>query len=370
MSLINKMLQDLDRRNAMGSASGPVPPQQVRAVSGGGSGHEWFWRILAVLSLIAVGWVGWVAYQLQPRSAVATELALNAGEQARRNPAPPAVKEATAPAPQPAAAREKPAASAPPASPPAAPPAVAPVARADPPPELFKLALSIDRPVPARAKQPAPATTPRAQAVKESPLIRVSRKDIPRPPADEAEALFRQGAQRLNEGRVSEAQENFSAALQKYAGHEASRQALIAIHIERRRLDEARKLLEEGLALNPAQNQFAAVLARVLVERGDYAGAANVLSTSQAAGASDADYQLLHGAVLQRLGRHAEAVELFERAAKLADQPGTTWVAMGISLEAVGRKAEALQAYRRSVSAGLTAQEIRSYAENRIRSLN
>ena len=73
---------------------------------------------------------------------------------------------------------------------------------------------------------------------------------------------------------------------------------------------------------------------------------------------------------LQRLGRHAEAIDAFERAARLADQPGTTWVAMGISLEAVGRNADALQAYRRSIGAGLAAQAVRSYAENRIRALN
>ena len=38
-------------------------------------GHwEWFWRIIAGLMLITIGWVGWVAYQIMPRS-VATPLA-------------------------------------------------------------------------------------------------------------------------------------------------------------------------------------------------------------------------------------------------------------------------------------------------------
>lgn len=369
MSLINKMLQDLDRRNAMGSANGSIPPQQVRAVSRPGSGHEWFWRTLALLSAAAVGWVGWVAYQIQPRELV-TEMALNASAQSRAKPAPAAAKDVAAPAAQAAAPSVPAAAVATPQPPAAAQPPAAPMARADTPPELFKLALSIDRPVPPRARPATPPSTARAPAAKETSQIRVSRKDIPRSPVEEAEALFRHGVQRLNEGRVSEAQSDFSAALEKYAGHEASRQALIAIHIERRRLDEARKLLEEGLALNPAQNQFATVLARVQVERGDYAGAASVLGAAQAAGANDGDFQLLQGAVLQRLGRHAEAIDAFERAARLADQPGTTWVAMGISLEAVGRNADALQAYRRSIGAGLAAQAVRSYAENRIRALN
>src|SRR5262245_41437706 len=105
------MLQDLDRRNAMGSANGPVPPQQVRAVGRPGAGHEWFWRTLALLSAAAVGWVGWVAYQMQPRSIV-TEMTLTAALQPRAKPA-------AAPAPQVAAAPEKPAPA--PESPVAAP---------------------------------------------------------------------------------------------------------------------------------------------------------------------------------------------------------------------------------------------------------
>ena len=115
---------------------------------------------------------------------------------------------------------------------------------------------------------------------------------------------------------------------------------------------------------------FAAVLARVLVERGDYRGAANVLGATRNAAAGDAEYQLLYGAVLQRLGRHAEAVEAFERAARITNQPGVIWVALGISLEAVGNRAEALQAYRRSLGAGPLAQDARAYAESRVRALD
>jgi hypothetical protein len=43
---------------------------------------------------------------------------------------------------------------------------------------------------------------------------------------------------------------------------------------------------------------------------------------------------------------------------------------MGISYEATGRKAEALQAYRRSLGIAPIAQDVRAYAEGRIRALN
>ena len=386
VSLINKMLQELDRRNALGSPGGSVPPQQVRAVSAPGAGREWFWRTLALLALIAIGWVGWVTYQVRPLP-LATELALNAGEEARRKTAMTAAKK-SAPPDQPAAApvaqAEAPAPA--PAPPAAAKETTAPRAEAQPsppPPELFKLALSIDRPIPERvaklaAKPPiAASAAPGAgspggqkQAGADAGASRVSKREIPRSPAEEAEALFRHGVAFLNQGRVGAAQQNFAAALAKHSGHEAARQALIAILIERRQLEDARQLLEEGLSLNPAQMTFAAVLARVLVERGDYREAANVLGATRNAAAGDAEYQLLYGAVLQRLGRHAEAVEAFERAARIANQPGVIWVALGISLEAVGNRAGALQAYRLSLGAGPVAQDARAYAESRIRALD
>lgn len=31
---------------------------------------EWFWRIIAGLMLVTIGWVAWVAYQIMPRSVV------------------------------------------------------------------------------------------------------------------------------------------------------------------------------------------------------------------------------------------------------------------------------------------------------------
>ena len=72
MSVINKMLRDLDRRNAMAGAEAQSGAQSVKAVEFGekGGDRDWFWRVVAALLLVAVGWVGWVAYQLQPRPLV------------------------------------------------------------------------------------------------------------------------------------------------------------------------------------------------------------------------------------------------------------------------------------------------------------
>ena len=92
MSIINKMLQELDRRHARAAPPGQSLHPEVRAVRGVRGSGEWFWRTVAGLMLVAAAWTLWVVYQLQPRS-IATELAERAAENTRQ-------RAIAAPAPQ------------------------------------------------------------------------------------------------------------------------------------------------------------------------------------------------------------------------------------------------------------------------------
>lgn len=355
MSLVNRMLRDLDRRQAADASPADLPPGQVRAVLRSPGRHEWFWRLVAALLLVSVAWVLWVTYQVRPRPALATQLAFAAAEEAKRRPLeslPEVAKLPALPEPQPQQ--------------------VAAVANPPPAPlEFMKLAQLIETPIPerpapkAKSSAPRPATGP----VSLTPPANLSKRNRPRTADLDAESLFREGVGMLNQGRVTEAQQDFAAALKRHPAHEPARQALVSILIDRSQLDEARRLLEEGLALNPAQAQFAAVLARIHVEQRNYAAAADVLNAAREAGREDPDYQVLFGAVLQRLGRHAEAADALRNAVELKKQPAATWVALGVSLEASGKKPQAVEAYRRSLAAAPSNQETRSYAEMRIRAL-
>src|SRR5256885_4012778 len=61
MSLINKMLQDLDRRQALAGA-GDVPVADIRAPPTRKSdGHQRVWLIIAILLVAALAWGGWMA---------------------------------------------------------------------------------------------------------------------------------------------------------------------------------------------------------------------------------------------------------------------------------------------------------------------
>lgn len=383
MSIINRMLQELDRREETSDPDATAVLRQVRSVTPPRKDREWFWRILATLMLAAVGWVAWVAYQLQSPPALVTAEGLKAASGASRKPVPPAAP--VKPAALPPVAAQKPAAGPEPAKPAALPA------------ETFKLAQAIDTPIREQARKAAPksgekpAAAPRPAAPVKSrletasaskleldvpparvlppPAPRVEKRDRIRSAADRAESEFRRAAALLNQGRVGEAEDGFAAALAVDPSHETSRQALVALHLERRQIDAARRLLQEGLAINPANAQFVVALGRVFAERREYAKALEVLGGARPEAQSGAEYHALLGNVLQRLARHAEAAEAFQAALRGAPQNGSAWVGLGISLDALGKRAEAAEAFRRALASGPIGAELKNFAEQRLRAL-
>jgi MSHA biogenesis protein MshN len=311
-----------------------------------------------VLLIVGVGWVLWTAYQLLPRPLV-TNLAFMAADEARSRPKPLAIKIEIPVKPPAAPAVEPVAAEVPrPASPPAA--------------EPLKLAQEIGTPVrePAVSPPAAKAQQPRPRPAAVVPAKRpsVDKRELARTPNDTAEAHFRRAALFLNHGRVAEAEGQLAAALKADPSHAASRHAYAALLLEQQRVDAARRLLQEALAIDAGQPTFALALARIHTGQRDYRAAIEVLDRA-GTHEQNADFQAMRGAVLQRLGRDPEAIEAFQAAIRGAPQPGTTWVSLGISLEAGGRKAEAALAYRKALTAGTLAAEAREYAQARARAL-
>ena len=349
MSVINKMLKELDQRQASPSVGGPaVRPMRV-GVETAGKGKEAFWRLLAFLMLASVAWVGVIAYQTQVQPLVTT-LAYKAAEDAsaRRGQLPltPAPVTATPSVPEQGTAP-------------------APVN-----PESLKLATSIQTPIPSEpARRPVAPVRTRVPAAAAPPMEakaiqgKVEKGNRPRTPQELAEAEFRHGAVLLNEGRASEAREAFSAALKADQNHESARQALIALLLDQRQIDQARRLLQDGLAINPGNAIFAASLARILIEAKDYDGALKALQGASAAGASSAECQALAGAAYQRLGNHRQAMEAYQAALRISPESGSSWIGLAISLDALGHPLESAEAFRRALATETLTPDLRGFAE-------
>jgi MSHA biogenesis protein MshN len=420
MSLINKMLQDLDSRGTPGAEAFPSqirPVARERERLGGrvdGRSLKLAAAGIGAAVLIALaGWYGWTHAQAGRGSAKL------AAAPAQLKPAP-----AAASAPVAAPVVEVPASAAPASAAPAPVPAPAAADRHDDrfeaPPAAGVHPKSVDGHAPdsdeARAARQAimaelqarmAASTPgplaRARAAskeakaraEDHPLARagVRREREAAPPspaadtapdtakgkraagqgrqesgAQRAEGEYRHALNALQDGRMTEAVAALEQALKLDPAHEAARQTLVGLLIEAKRGDEAIRHLQAGLALDARQPALAMLLARLQIERGG-SGIETLTRTLPYAG-NNADYHAFLAGALQREQRYREAADQYQAALRGAPANGVWWMGLGMALQADKRNAEALEAFQRARASGTLSAELQAFVERRLQQLS
>ncbi|KQY01523.1 hypothetical protein ASD28_08450 [Massilia sp. Root133] len=186
--------------------------------------------------------------------------------------------------------------------------------------------------------------------------------------AQRAEGEYRRALASLQEGRMTETVAALEQALKYEPAHEAARQTLVGLLIEANRNDEAMRQLQLGLTLDPRQPAMAMLLARLQIERGGN-GIDTLMRTLPYAG-NDADYHAFLAAALARQQRHREAAEQYHQAVRAVPSNGVWWMGLGISLQAEKRNGEALDAFQRARAGGGLSQELQGFVERRIQQLS
>ena len=183
-----------------------------------------------------------------------------------------------------------------------------------------------------------------------------------------AENEYRKAVAFLNQGRLAEAEEGLQAALNLYPEHHQARQGLLGLLVQGKKLEEAERVLEEGVRLSPAQTGFSMTLARLQADRGDDSAGDRHPEKGLEYAQGSAEYVAFLAALLQRQGRHEEAIEQFQAALRL--RPGVGRVVAGARHVAAGGQppAAAQDAYRQARAAGNLQPELAALAEQRLSS--
>ena len=372
MSLINKMLQDLDAR---GGAGEQLHQPEVKAVPGierdnrpailaaGGA--------LAVLVLAAGGWFGWKYWQ--------GRAAAHAGAAAPMTAPTPAVQAQPAQA-APAQAAAPAAAPAQPVSQAAAVPPTPPAARGAGNAAGAQAGVADHARTPhsrrdAKDQQAARAEREAAHTRKSAARAVISSKAAPEgeivhelSPAQLSENTYRRALVALQEGRVSEALADLERSLDINPRNDAARQTIISLLLENKRTDDAIRQLRLALGIDPRQPGLAMVLARLQLERNG--PALETLQRSLPYAENSADYQALLAGVLQRQQQHTEAIEHYDLALKLAPQNAVWWMGLGISLQAEHHNPEARAAFTRARALPGLSAELQAFVDRKLELLS
>ena len=347
MSLINKMLQDLDARgtpDGRGDAAGirSVPERErgqgvSRALVFGGAAG-------LTAAAIALGWVYWKRPAVPP-------VLVN-------------VASIPVPAPVPAPAVVAPA----PVAAPAAPVVVAepePVFRAeDAAPAPARARPAELRRITEKAAKPAAAPVVKTPASAASERI-VDGKQVTAQQRVENE--YRRALAQLQDGRVSDAMLALQQTLQLDPRHQGARETLVRLLLEAQRPDDAARQLQLSLALDPKQPAQAMMLARLQLDKANGGAAAlDTLMRSLPYAADNGEYHAFLAGVLQREQRYREAAEHYQLALQAAPDNSVWWMGLGIALQADNHPAQARQAFERAKGLQTLSPQLQAFVERKL----
>ena len=369
MSLINKMLQDLDKRGGAGDGAAhplelkavPAPERDRRPLMLAGAG------VAAAAVLAAGGWYGWQYWQSHRAPPAPVPKVVLSQVPPR---APSVVEPAKSPAPELAAPTAEPLAES--ALKPARPaPLDVPPANAAPPRAVATAAApsgtvpAVDDATASKPRRPVPDGEAHRPERKPAQMEGVSRREAT--PKLESDGAYRRALVALQEGRLSVAMADLERALEIDPRNEAARQTYVSLLLEDKRTDEAIRQLRLSLGIDPRQPGLAMVLARLQLERGGPA-LETLMATLPYAGNS-ADYLAFLAGVLQREQRHAEAARYYRDALQLAPGNGVWWMGLAISLQADQHLPEARDAYVRARAAAGMTPELLAFIDRKLEQL-
>lgn len=214
------------------------------------------------------------------------------------------------------------------------------------------------------------AATPTKPALKVMATPPEIRKHVREPsPRDLADHEYRKAVALLDQDRPAEAETGLREVLNLYPEKHQARQVLVGLLVQTRKLQEAERVLEEGVKLSPVQTGFNLTLARLQAHRGDSARAIATLRNGLEHARGSAEYSAFLATLLQREGKHEEAIEHFRTALRQRPNLGVWWVGLGISLQAANHPAEALDAYRRARAVGNLHPHVAALADERLKQL-
>ena len=398
MSLINQMLQDLDKRHS-DSQAGATVYSQIKSAPQRHAIHPAWWFVigLALMSAAAAAWL-----VLRP-SAPAMRVAAPTPQVLAKPDAQPIL-------PQPKIRQPLdqnigyPAATEPPfqADPPQ--PAInqsGPIVASDPqlkldnqlsPDSLLKETLrassapeatarsaepTLRVPPPAKLAIVKPATSRESPSTSEAP-VNINKQVKELTAAQRAENEYRQAVALMRQGKGEAAIVGLEQALRLDPQNGAARQTLVALLLESKRQDEAVAKLREGLTLDPSQAGLAMILARIQVdnengqkrEKGETRPALETLQRTLPYAVERADYQAFLAALLQREARHKEAIEHYGLAVRKTPQNGVWWMGLGISLQAENRLSEARDAFSRAKASNTLSAPLLAFVDQKLGQLH
>lgn len=197
----------------------------------------------------------------------------------------------------------------------------------------------------------------------------ISKRPTQLTPKQQADNEYRRAYQLMGQGRNTEALAGYEAALLLDGRHDQARQAMVSLLLEKKRNADAERVLQEGLAINPQQTNFAMLLARLQADRNALPIALDTMLKTLPYAEKQPEYLAIVAALMQRQNNHQEAIDYYRKALQLKPHAGVWLMGMGISMRALQQNIEAREAFKSALDSNSLSTELQAYVSQQLKEL-
>lgn len=167
----------------------------------------------------------------------------------------------------------------------------------------------------------------------------------------------------------SKAIEHYSKALNLDPSLHEARKQLAALHYGQGQLSDAAQVLQQGWLLYPQEFEFTLLLARVQQAMGDTASALTSLANIPDSHVLARQKWLAQSDLAQKQGQFTLAEQAYRQLLQLEPQQGKWWMGLGYALDSQQQFALASQAYRSALSHPGLSMQATAFIEQRLNQL-
>ncbi len=173
----------------------------------------------------------------------------------------------------------------------------------------------------------------------------------------------------LSQGNIDKAIESYMSILSRDQKNRQAREKIASLYFGTNNISQAKKVLQQGIGLDPAYPNYRLLLARILMDQGARTEALSVLtSLSLRAESGNLDYIATEASLATELNQPAIAIDAYSKLTRIMPNDGKWWFGLGLSFDRQNMKSAAVTNYKRAIDVGV-AEASRKFALQRIQEL-
>ncbi len=195
--------------------------------------------------------------------------------------------------------------------------------------------------------------------------ISVSRRQLTT--AQLAKQKMKQAEQALSANNIAKAEKLFEEILMLQPDNKAARKQLAALWFGRKAYQEALNVLAQGIALDPQYSEFRLMQARIYLTQGYSEQAYQVLQGLPFT--HNVEYLATQASVAQQLTKYPQAISAYQQLIKLQPNEARWWLGLAVVYDLTNDYSLALPAYQSALAQGNLSASSVDFVQQRMQEL-